>query len=95
VQGGGELMAEHFLDGVDRDVSGLCGVVTLDEIEDLGWSLNPGCYVGVPERGGEAGFDFETRLIKLHEELEVLNSESHKPETRISGNLTSLLEGHK
>ena len=39
------------------DVPGLCKVATLKEIEAQGWSLNPGRYVGVTEKG-EDDFDF-------------------------------------
>jgi type I restriction enzyme M protein len=90
-QGSGELMAEHFPDGAYRDVAGLCKVATLEEIEAQDWSLNPGRYVGVPEREEDPDFDFEVRLMELHEELETLNSEAHELETRISENALSLL----
>jgi len=90
-QGSSELMEEHFPDGVYRDVAGLCKVVTRDNIEAQGWSLNPGRYVGVAERA-EEDYDFVERLTELHEELEVLNSEAHELEEQISGNTTKLLE---
>jgi type I restriction enzyme M protein len=54
-QGSAELMTEHFPEGAYRDVAGLCKVATLDEIEGQGWSLNPGRYVGVAERGEDEG----------------------------------------
>ena len=90
-QGSGEMMAERFPDGAYRDVPGLCKVATLDEIEAQGWSLNPGRYVGVPEREEDEGFDFAKRLTELHEELEVLNAEAHELEARIAENVTQLL----
>ena len=90
-QGSAELMAEHFPDGVYRDVPGLCRVATLDDIEAQGWSLNPGRYVGVAERQ-EEDFDFAERLTELHEELEVLNAEAHELEERIAENVAMLLE---
>jgi type I restriction enzyme M protein len=68
-------------------------VATVEEIEAQGWSLNPGRYVGVPEREEDDDFDFEARLTELHEELEVLNSEAHELEARISENVVSLLSG--
>ena len=91
-QGSGELMREHFPEGVYRDVPGLCKVATVDEIEAQGWSLNPGRYVGVPERE-EDDIDFAERLQELHEELEVLNVEAHELEERIEENVMLLLEG--
>ena len=73
------------------DVAGLCKVATLKEIEAQGWSLNPGRYVGVIEKG-EDDFDFAERLEELNEELEVLNSEARELEDRIAGNVAKLLE---
>lgn len=73
------------------DVPGLCKVATLDEIEEQGWSLNPGRYVGVAARD-EDDFDFAERLKELNEELEVLNSEAAELEERIANNVAKLLE---
>jgi type I restriction enzyme M protein len=70
----------------------LCKVATLDEIEAQGWSLNPGRYVGVPERDEDADFDFEARLTELHQELDVLNAEAHELEARIAHNVAQILE---
>jgi type I restriction enzyme M protein len=90
-QGSADLMSEHFPDGVYQDVAGLCKVATLDEIKAQGWSLNPGRYVGVPEREEDPDFDFEVALTELHEELEVLNAEAHELEARIGENVGALL----
>jgi type I restriction enzyme M protein len=73
------------------DVAGLCKVATLKEIEAQGWSLNPGRYVGVADKGPD-DFDFAERLEELNEELEVLNSESRELEERIAANVAKLLE---
>ncbi len=90
-QGSAELLAAHFPDGVYQDVPGLCKVVTREEIEAQGWSLNPGRYVGVAERE-EEDFDFAERLTELHAELKVLNAEAHELEERIAENVTQLLD---
>ncbi|MCP4606067.1 MAG: SAM-dependent DNA methyltransferase [Proteobacteria bacterium] len=90
-QGSADLMVEHFPDGIYQDVPGLCKVAAQDEIEAQGWSLNPGRYVGVPEREEDPDFDFATVLTTLHEELETLNTEAHGLEERIAGNVTQLL----
>jgi type I restriction enzyme M protein len=74
------------------DVAGLCKVATLKEIEAQGWSLNPGRYVGVAEKG-EDDFDFAERLEELNEELEVLNRKARELEDRIAANVAKLLEG--
>jgi len=91
-QGSAGLMAEHFPAGVYQDVPGLCQVAAMDEVEAQGWSLNPGRYVGVPERVEDEGFDFSAAFTALHEELETLNAEAHELEERITGNVTQLLD---
>jgi type I restriction enzyme M protein len=73
------------------DVSGLCRVATLKEIEAQGWSLNPGRYVGVAEKGAD-DFDFAGKLEELNEALEVLNNEARELEERIAANVAKLLE---
>jgi type I restriction enzyme M protein len=73
------------------DALGLCKVATLAEIEAQGWSLNPGRYVGVAEKGAD-DFDFAEKLEELNEELEVLNSEARELEERIAANVAKLLE---
>ncbi|MBV9708330.1 MAG: SAM-dependent DNA methyltransferase [Chloroflexi bacterium] len=85
---------ETFPEETYADVSGLCKVATLKEIEAQGWSLNPGRYVGIAERAID-DFDFREKLEELNEELEVLNVEAHELETRISENMISLLEGRE
>jgi type I restriction enzyme M protein len=82
---------EVFPNGTYADVSGLCKVATLQEIEAQGWSINPGRYVGVAERAVD-DFDFKEKLEELNEELEVLNAESRELEERISENVAMLLE---
>lgn len=42
-----EWIYEKFGDGKYQDIPGLCKVATLSEIEEKGWSLTPGAYVGV------------------------------------------------
>jgi type I restriction enzyme M protein len=90
-QGSAGMMAERFPDGAYRDVAGLCKVATIEDIEAQSWSLNPGRYVGVPEREEDDDFDFAERLMELHEELEILNTEAHELEGRIAENVSSLL----
>lgn len=84
------MMAEKFPKGKYADVPGLCKVATIKEIEEQGWSLNPGRYVGVAE-GQADDFDFKERLQELNEELETLNAEARELEERISENIGTLL----
>jgi type I restriction enzyme M protein len=73
------------------DVKGLCKVATKKEIEEQGWSLNPGRYVGVAETKQE-DYDYKQKLEELNEELEKLNIEAHGLEDVIARNVTKLLE---
>src|SRR5205807_10270756 len=89
--GSASHMQELFPNDTYIDISGLCKVATLQEIEAQGWSINPGRYVGVAERAVD-DFDFKEKLEELNEELEVLNAEAHELEERISENVAMLLE---
>ena len=67
---------EKFGDSVYADVPGLCKIASLSEIEEKGWSLTPGAYVGVaPVK--EDGVDFEERMAEIHKELLSLQAESN------------------
>lgn len=85
------MMEAQFPNGVYRDIAGVCKVATLAEIEAQGWSLNPGRYVGVAERGSD-GVDFAERLEELSEELEVLNAEARELEDQIAANVSDIIE---
>jgi type I restriction enzyme M protein len=89
--GSQQLIEEHFPDGSYNDAPGLCKVATLEKLEEQGWSLNPGRYVGVAARA-EDDFVFAERLEELNEELEVLNAEARGLEERIAENVATLLE---
>jgi type I restriction enzyme M protein len=91
VHGSKKLTDEHFPKGKYVDVAGLCKVATLKEIEEQGWSLNAGRYVGVADKEEDV-FDFKERLEELNEELEKLNAEAHGLEERIAENVEKLLE---
>ncbi len=87
-----ELMKEAFPEGKYVDVPGLCKVATVQEIEEQGWSLNPGRYVGV-SRDAVEEFDFAERLTELAEELQCLNRESVNLQRVICSRLEDLLLG--
>lgn len=90
--GSQEMLLQQFPEGGYRDIAGVCKVATLADIEAQGWSLNPGRYVGVADRGAD-DFDFLDRMEELHEELEGLNREAAELESAISRTMTRLLEG--
>ena len=89
-EGSAESIAASFPAGTYADVPGLCAVATIERIEQLGWSLNPGRYVGVAETEDD-GIDFRVRLGELDEELENLYSEAVELQERIAANIAELL----
>lgn len=78
-------------EGNIESVAGLYKVADMIEIEEKGWSLNPGRYVGVAEREIVEDFEFLERLEELHEELERLDSERRVLKDRISDSVSQLL----
>ena len=91
VNGSEKLMKESFPKGKYQDVAGLCKIATLKKIEEQGWSLNSGRYVGVAEEEQDE-FDFKEKLEELNEELEALNTEAKELEEQISENIAKILE---
>jgi type I restriction enzyme M protein len=91
IHGSEKLTIEAFPEGKYQDVAGLCKVALLKEIEEQGWSLNPGRYVGVVAEEGD-GIDFKERLEELNEELETLNKEAKELEEQIAENIAMIFE---
>ncbi|MDD5417078.1 MAG: class I SAM-dependent DNA methyltransferase [Candidatus Aenigmarchaeota archaeon] len=89
--GSDEMTKKNFPNGKYKNIAGLCKIATIKEIAGEGYSLNPGRYVGVAERG-EEDFDFKEKIEELNEELERLNGESHKLEDKIANNAEKLFE---
>jgi type I restriction enzyme M protein len=75
-----------------RDVPGLCKVATICEIQQQGWSLNPGRYVGVAPGEAVSDEDFKEQLETLNEEFESLNAQARELEQTIAGNVAEILE---
>ena len=78
---------EKFGDGEYKDILGLCKVAYISDvakgdnkdgisIEEKGWSLTPGAYVGVAPVEDD-GVDFEERMAEIHRELLSLQAESN------------------
>jgi type I restriction enzyme M protein len=88
----GKGFEKKFKGGKYQDVPGLCKVATLEEIEEQGWSLNPGRYVGVGEKVEDDG-DFAETFEKLNEQLLQLNQEATILETAIQQNVLQILDG--
>lgn len=82
-------LCEKFGDGVYADVPGLCKVADISEIEEKGWSLTPGAYVGVAPVEDD-GVDFEERMAEIHRELLSLQAESNDLMDTISKNMKEM-----
>ena len=80
---------EKFGDGEYADILGLCKVATISEIEEKGWSLTPGAYVGVAPVEDD-GVDFEERMAEIHRELLSLQAESNDLMDTISQNMKEM-----
>lgn len=88
--GANGLFGQRFPDGGYVDVTGLCRVATVEEIEAQGWCLNPGRYVGteVEDLDDEV---FEERLAAAHVELRELAARAAKLEAGVDSVLAQLL----
>ncbi len=89
--GSNELFAGRFADGAYSDVAGLCKVATVDEIEEQGWSLNPGRYVGNEVEALEDEV-FEEQLAAAQIELHELAARSTALQGAVDSVLVQLLE---
>ena len=78
-------LTEKFGDGAYQDIPGLCRAATLEEIEQKGFSLTPGAYVGVAPVEDD-GVDFHERMSEIHKELLELQAESDRLMETISKN---------
>ena len=92
-------LTDKFGEGEYRDVPGLCRVAyTTREaqgqaegvsIEEKGWSLTPGAYVGVAPTADD-GVDFAARMREIHAELLSLQAESNALMETISKNMEEM-----
>lgn len=80
---------EKFGEGVYADVLGLCKAATIAEIEEKGWSLTLGAYVGVAPVEDD-GVNFEERMAEIHRELLSLQAESNDLMDIISQNMKEM-----
>jgi type I restriction enzyme M protein len=84
-----QWLSERFPNGVYEDVTGLCKVATLAEIEEQDWSLNPGRYVGVViEEDGLTEEEFLAEMNERHKTLGSLNTKARELESLIENNFS-------
>lgn len=91
VDGSNELLEQNFPGGQYVDVGGLCKIATRAEIEEQGWSLNPGRYVGTAAVD-EEDVDFLGDLQRLHEEFTQLSDEADALRAKVNDAITGILE---
>ena len=84
-----DWLYSKFGEGEYSDILGLCKAATISEIEDKGWSLTPGAYVGVAPVEDD-GVDFAERMKEIHKELLALQAESNSLMETISKNMEEL-----
>lgn len=84
--GSEELLLEHFPDQRYIDVAGLCRGAAISEVEDQGWSLSAGRYVGLPNVL-EDGVSIAARLDQLADEFNALTDRAAELARLVSGSM--------
>ena len=82
-------LCSKFGEGKYEDILGLCKIADIETIENKGWSLTPGAYVGVAPVEDD-GVDFEERMAEIHQELLSLQAESNDLMDTISQNMKEM-----
>jgi type I restriction enzyme M protein len=86
-----EQFLEQFPKLKYQNISGLCKIASIEEIEKQSWSLNAGRYVGAADAAVE-DYVFEEKLKELNDELEALNFESKNLENKINHNINQIIK---
>ncbi|MBP6236521.1 MAG: N-6 DNA methylase [Saprospiraceae bacterium] len=88
-----EWLQQRFPKAEYEDVTGLCKLAKISDIEEQDYSLNPGRYVGIViEDDGLTIEEFEDEILKLNEELISLNKLGYSLEKEININALNLFE---
>lgn len=71
---------QKFPDLKYQDIAGLCKIATLKEVEEQGWSLNPGRYIGVNDQFSESSSiktieELKNQFVKLSDETHILEKD--------------------
>lgn len=75
--------------GTYEDTPGFCKSATIEEIEEQGFVLTPGRYVGIPEEEDD-GIPFEDKMNELTTKLSEQMKESEKLDKEIKKNLKNI-----
>lgn len=89
----GHWLLSRFPDGEYCDIAGLCKVATRAQIAEQDYSLTPGRYVGVAINNDEddSEEDFINRMKEIHDELELLQTQSNQIMNHIINSLSGLI----
>jgi len=88
-----EWLQQRFPKVEYEDVTGLCKLATIVDIEEQDYSLNPGRYVGVViEEDGLTEEEFQEMISNYHLQLGELNRKNLKFENIISKSFKQLLQ---
>ena len=90
--GSEDLVSERFPEGTYADVAGLCAFATLEQIEEQGWSLNPGRYVGRSKQPFDSQ-SFATSVNHLSQEFNRLTEEAGTMGELVSSTLRTVSRG--
>ncbi len=89
-EGGGEEMLDAaFPDRAYCDVAGICAAASLEQVEEQGWSLNPGRYIALDPSSFDSG-DM-TKLPVLAARFSELTDRSHELEVTVTRMLKEIL----
>ncbi|MXW95334.1 MAG: SAM-dependent DNA methyltransferase [Acidimicrobiaceae bacterium] len=88
--GSEEMLSAVLPDGTYDDVAGLCFTATVDQIEEQGWSLNAGRYVGFDASHSVDASSWK-RLEELTGEFQALAEQSRELTRQVSRSLAAVL----
>lgn len=84
-----QWLYSKFGEGKYEDILGLCKIANINMIEEKGWSLTSGAYVGVAPVEDD-GVDFGERMVEIHKELLELQAENNELMDVISRNMKEM-----
>jgi type I restriction enzyme M protein len=88
-----DWLQQRFPEARYEDITGLCKLANLKDIEEQGYSLNTGRYVGVViEEDGRTEEDFIDYIHEMNEEFMSLNKQAQQLESVLNENISKILE---
>ncbi len=86
-----EWLQQRFPLAQYEDVTGLCKLANISDIEEQNYSLNPGRYVGVViEEDGLTEDEFEETISELNQQLSKFNNDAITIQNKIESNIKLL-----